>query len=72
MCKKKEEFQMTSDSSETLRKFQNFTEVSFTNVKNNSRETHTDMGEFYRYLLQHDCANVFKDYFGIEGKVANS
>lgn len=71
MCAKKEEIDVAFDSYESQRKFQDFCEISFTNVKSNSRESHTDMGEFFRYLLKHNCGYVFKDYFGFEGKVTN-
>lgn len=72
MCKKKEELEVLSSECASMRKFPDFLEINFQGGKNNVREGHTDMGEFYRYLVKHDCGHVFKDCFGIEGKLPNS
>ncbi len=73
VCKKIEETESTADTLNSLRKFDHFVELNFQNLKGNkSNETHTDMGEFYRYLIQHKCEYIFKDFFGIEGKTPES
>ena len=72
ICKKKEVVNMDSNSIDSFRKFPNFQEISFDNGKNKSMEYHMDMGEFYRYLSEHNCSYVFKDYFGFEGKLSTN
>ncbi|XP_065210571.1 RWD domain-containing protein 2A [Planococcus citri] len=72
MCKKKEEFEVSFDERHSMRKFPDFSEINFQSNKNNVREGHTDMGEFNRYLVDHECGYAFKDCFGIEGKLSNS
>jgi len=32
------------------------------------RNNHMDMGAFYSYLTEHNCGDIFKYLFGIEGK----
>lgn len=65
--KKVEDFPI---GSEFERKFSNFEEISF-HVANRGSDHHMDMGEFYRYLNDHDCSYVFVDYFGISGRPAS-
>ncbi|KAG5321267.1 RWD2A protein, partial [Pseudoatta argentina] len=48
---------------DNMRKFTEFQEVSFPTT-----ERHNDMGQFLKYLTDHDCQHVFKELFGIEGK----
>lgn len=73
MCKKKEEVPITdSKNIDSFRKFISFQEISFDGGKNKGRECHMNMGEFYRYLNEHDCGYVFKDYFGVDGKIASA
>uniref|UniRef100_A0A1B6EHS2 RWD domain-containing protein n=1 Tax=Cuerna arida TaxID=1464854 RepID=A0A1B6EHS2_9HEMI len=70
MCKKKEEKRITEEAPlESFRKFTGFQEISFDGGKNKMRESHMDMGEFYKYLSDHECSYVFRDYFGVDGKV---
>lgn len=70
ICKKVEELPLLENQRiDSHRKFETFDEIFFHNAKQTRpHETHTDMGEFYRYLVQHNCEYIFKDYFGIEGK----
>lgn len=69
ICKNVEEEAATLDSFDSLRKFDSFGEISFPNLKSHRpQDGHTNMGDFYRYLVDHNCEHVFKDYFGIEGK----
>ncbi|XP_047121467.1 RWD domain-containing protein 2A isoform X1 [Schistocerca piceifrons] len=68
MCKKKETFKLNGGEMDELRKFPSFREISFESGKGKSQEHHMDMGEFYRYLAEHNCSYVFKDYFGVDGK----
>ena len=46
------------------RLFTKFEEVGV--VKNSGRDYHMDMGEFFKYLENHQCAWAFKELFGIE------
>lgn len=56
----------------SLRKFDPLKEISFESGKTKSRECHMDMGELYRYLHAHQCAAVFKEYFGVDGRSGGS
>lgn len=67
MCKKKEEEDLDRKDINTLRKFSDFKEISFEGSKS-KRDYHMDFGEFYKYLTEHSCDYIFKDYFGIDGK----
>ncbi|KAK3915534.1 RWD domain-containing protein 2B [Frankliniella fusca] len=58
MLKKKEEC--------TERCFTTFEETSFNKCKD---ERHMDMGEFFKYLENHNCGYIFKEYFGVDGKI---
>ncbi|KAK2582295.1 hypothetical protein KPH14_004636 [Odynerus spinipes] len=49
-----------------MRKYPNFQEISFP-----SSDRHNDMGQLLKYLTEHQSQHVFKDLFGIEGKVAS-
>lgn len=67
MCKKKEEDDLSKGIKE-LQKFPDFREISFEANKGKRRDYHMDFGEFYKYLTDHGCDYIFKDYFGIDGK----
>lgn len=54
---------------EPLRKFTGFEELRFDRNQSKSRELHMNMGDFYKYLSKHECGHIFKDVFGLEGKV---
>lgn len=54
---------------QSLNRFATFEEISFKN--NRGTEHHMDMGEFFKYLEQHQCAYVFMDYFGVSGRTTN-
>ena len=56
-------FQEDCDSKEDL-KFNKFEEIGF--VKGDTRDYHMDMGEFFKYLKEHQCEYMFKELFGIE------
>ena len=45
-------------------KFEKFEEIGF--VKGDTRDYHMDMGEFFKYLKEHQCEYMFKELFGIE------
>ena len=46
------------------RRFASFEEIGF--VKGGeTRDHHMDMGEFHKYLEQHDCGYIFKELFGV-------
>lgn len=68
MCKKKEELPLADLSVSTLRKFPDFKEISFEGNKSKRWDYHMDFGEFYKYLTEHNCEYIFKDYFGMDGK----
>ncbi|KAJ9601056.1 hypothetical protein L9F63_000791 [Diploptera punctata] len=72
MCKKKEITNINSNSIDSLRKFPTFQEISFDCGKSKSMEYHMDMGELYRYLAEHNCSYVFKDYFGVDGRTSTN
>ncbi|PSN57282.1 hypothetical protein C0J52_02565 [Blattella germanica] len=72
MCKKKEVINLNSSTVDSLRKFPTFQEISFECGKSKSMEYHMDMGELYRYLAEHNCSYVFKDYFGVDGKCSSN
>lgn len=61
-CKITEECQ---DESNFL-KFKDFQEIAF--QINGNRYNHMDMGELNRFLKEHDCARIFKELFGVEGR----
>ncbi|KAL3267312.1 hypothetical protein HHI36_011444 [Cryptolaemus montrouzieri] len=65
-CKITEEFDDESD----FLKFDKFEEVSF--QTNNLKCNHMDMGELCKYLEIHKCSYIFKDLFGVEGKLTSS
>lgn len=48
------------------RAFHNFEETSFNKCKD---ERHMDMGEFFKYLENHNCGYIFREYFGVDGKI---
>lgn len=68
MCKRKDTSPVDECSLEKFRKFTGFKEISFENTSSKSHEYHMDFGELYKYLLDHNCEYVFKDYFGLNGK----
>lgn len=73
MCKKIEEVKVGKDVSiEPLRKFTGFEEVRFDRNQNKLRDMHMNMGDFYKYLSNHECGHIFKDVFGLEGKASES
>ena len=49
---------------ENFRKFDKFEEIGF--VKGDTRDYHMDMGEFFKYLQNHNCEYMFKELFGID------
>lgn len=50
-----------------MRKFAGFQEISFPTT-----EKHNDMGQLFKYLTEHQSQHVFKDFFGVEGKMTNN
>lgn len=69
VCKKLEtEKTKSKEELASLRKFSSFEEISFESGKNKSREFHMDMGELFRYLQEHKCEDIFREYFGISGR----
>lgn len=54
-----------------FRKFDSFGEISFQVRRGPAREYHMDMGQFLKYLTDHDCAYAFQDLFGLEGQVSS-
>lgn len=49
-------------------RFKGFIELVFEN--HGPKFNHMDMGEFYRYLEEHEVANIFKEIFGLDAKSA--
>jgi hypothetical protein len=72
LCKKVEEFQLDKtaiDRFDSYRKFEDFKEIAFYNSKSNMKQDyHMDMGEFFKFLTEKQCAYMFKEYFGFDGK----
>jgi hypothetical protein len=68
-CKKIESLKTKSrDELDSVRKFSTFEEISFATGKNKTLERHMDMGQFFRYLQEHKCEDVFREYFGCSGR----
>ena len=51
------------------RVFDNFQELCLGDAKKAGRGFHMDMGLFYKFLEDHACGHVFKDYFGFDATV---
>ncbi|XP_026479159.1 RWD domain-containing protein 2A-like [Ctenocephalides felis] len=58
----------TLDDYENERHFHDFEEKIFQKNVVKSTDKHMDMGEFFKFLEQHNCGHMFKYYFGFEGK----
>jgi len=57
----------------SLRYFTKFEEISFLSPNQQTRyhksgSANMDMGLFFKYLEDHNCGYVFKDYFNVDGK----
>ncbi|XP_037083640.1 RWD domain-containing protein 2A-like [Pollicipes pollicipes] len=73
MVKKKEVVDVEGRDPDTLRLFSVFEEINMAPVsRTGSREHRMDMGLFFQYLEDHNCAQVFKDYFGVSGRASTS
>lgn len=71
VLKKIEEVKVGKDESiEPLQKFTGFEELRFDRNQSKSQELHMNMGDFYKYLSKHECGHIFKDVYGLEGKVS--
>lgn len=71
VLKKIEEVKVGKDESiEPLRKFTGFEELRLDRNQSKSQELHMNMGDFYKYLSKHECGHIFKDVYGLEGKVS--
>ncbi|CAL1273443.1 unnamed protein product [Larinioides sclopetarius] len=68
---KEETIESSESSQQTFRKFQDFQEISFQVRRGPAKEYHMDMGQFLKYLEDHNCAYAFQDLFGIEGHMSN-
>lgn len=70
LCKKSEEATIPADQDlSTLRRFSHFEELgSENNIRVKNGGFHVNMGDVLRYLEDHECGYVFKDYFGISGR----
>ena len=55
---------ISQENMENFRKFDKFEEIGF--VKGDTRDYHMDMGEFFKYLQNHNCEYMFKELFGID------
>jgi len=54
---------------DSLRRFQTFEEKCFVNPHSaTGHGTHLDRGQLLQFLQQHGCKDVFRFYFGIDGK----
>ncbi|XP_043267375.1 RWD domain-containing protein 2B [Venturia canescens] len=62
-----EDEDMFDNNLENYRKFSEFQEISFPTT-----DKHNDMGQLLKYLTEHGCQYVFKELFGVEGKIAVS
>lgn len=68
----KEEIEHSTDMDiNEFRKFDNFSEISFQVRRGPAKEYHMDMGEFLKYLTEHNCAYAFQDLFGLEGQTSS-
>ncbi|KAK4316794.1 hypothetical protein Pmani_012052 [Petrolisthes manimaculis] len=71
LVKKREEEDHPGSSHDlaTFRRFPTFQELGTDNsIRVKSGGTHVNMGDVFRYLDEHGCGYVFRDYFGINGR----
>jgi len=67
----REETEESNIHIEQFRKFDNFSEISFQVRRGPAKEYHMDMGQFLKFLTEHNCAYAFQDLFGIEGQTSS-
>ncbi|GIZ02439.1 RWD domain-containing protein 2A [Caerostris extrusa] len=73
LSKVKEEIEELSESSaQNFRRFEDFQEISFSVRRGPANEYHMDMGQFLKYLEDHNSGYVFHDLFGIEARVSSN
>ena len=64
----REDYELSSDV-DSLRRFENFKEKCFVNPHATSGHgTHLDRGQLLQFLQQNGCKDVFRYYFGVDGK----
>ncbi|XP_054714043.1 RWD domain-containing protein 2A-like [Uloborus diversus] len=51
-------------------RFDSFQEISFQVRRGPAKEYHMDMGQFLKFLEEHNCGYAFQDLFGLEGHTA--
>ncbi|KHJ49589.1 hypothetical protein D918_00716 [Trichuris suis] len=49
-----------------FRKFNGFAEVAFISHNGRGREVHMNLGDFYAFLVERNCAHIFPMYFGVQ------
>ncbi|XP_033098519.1 RWD domain-containing protein 2B-like [Anneissia japonica] len=72
-CKHREDIPLEGREVADLRKFTGFEEKAFNPHSNErgGREYHMDLGMLFKFLEEHDCADVFKILLGVDGKASN-
>ncbi|KAK7471339.1 hypothetical protein BaRGS_00036014 [Batillaria attramentaria] len=68
MIKEQEVIELEGREIASLCKFGKFQELELEVQGGKGRNYHMDLGQFYEFLQEHDSANIFPMYFGVEGK----
>ncbi|XP_015905541.1 RWD domain-containing protein 2A [Parasteatoda tepidariorum] len=68
----KEETVVTDSDESDFKKFDKFQEISFQVRRGPAKEYHMDMGQFLKYLEEHNCSYAFNDLLGLEGHSSGS
>lgn len=68
--KKEETYSLDNSNCDSMRRFDDFKEISFQVRQGPAREYHMNMGEFFKYLEEHECGYIFQEIFGMEGKAS--
>ncbi|XP_071949816.1 RWD domain-containing protein 2B-like [Antedon mediterranea] len=69
-CKHREDVPLENGKIAELRKFTGFEEKAFKphGMEKGGRDYHMDLGMLFKFLEEHDCAEVFKILLGVDGK----
>jgi len=57
-----------STNMDSLRRFESFQEKCFVSEHSSGHGTHLDRGQLLQFLQQYGCKDVFRFFFGIDGK----
>lgn len=68
VIKEQEVVELDGKKISSLCKFENFEELNFEVQGGKGKRQHMDLGKFYEFLQERDCAYIFPLFFGVEGK----